>query len=79
MYDLFRRRQRDGTRRRIFTALQARADTKGLITWDPNVDSTACRAHPHAARARKRRTSQKEPAGGIATEPDDHALGSAPA
>jgi hypothetical protein len=25
-----------------------------LITWDLNVDSTVCRAHQHAAGARKR-------------------------
>jgi hypothetical protein len=54
MYDLFRRRQRDGTWQRIFTDHQARADAKDLITWDINVDSTVVRAHQHAAGARKR-------------------------
>lgn len=53
-YDLFRRWQRDGTWFQIFTALQAQADAKQLITWDINVDSTVCRAHQHAAGARKR-------------------------
>ncbi|CCK24476.1 putative transposase [Streptomyces davaonensis JCM 4913] len=53
-YDLFRRWQRDGTWHRIFTELQARADAKELITWDINVDSTVCRAHQHAAGARKK-------------------------
>ncbi|WP_422664870.1 IS5 family transposase [Acrocarpospora corrugata] len=53
-YDLFRRWQRNGTWQRIFTELQARADAKDLITWDLNVDSTVCRAHQHAAGARKR-------------------------
>ncbi|MEU9494609.1 transposase [Streptomyces sp. NPDC048215] len=53
-YDLFRRWQRDGTWQRIFTQLQARADAKDLITWDLNIDSTVCRAHQHAAGARKR-------------------------
>ncbi|MFD8766434.1 IS5 family transposase [Streptomyces mirabilis] len=53
-YDLFRRWQRDGTWFQIFTALQAQADAKELITWDINVDSTVCRAHQHAAGARKR-------------------------
>ncbi|MFF9870071.1 transposase [Streptomyces sp. NPDC013953] len=53
-YDLFRRWQRDGTWFRIFTPLQAQADTKELITWDINVDSTVRRAHQHAAGARKR-------------------------
>ncbi|MET7482202.1 transposase [Streptomyces sp. NPDC005538] len=49
VYDLFRRRQRDGTWQRIFTELQARAAAEGLITWDLNVDSTIVRAHQHAA------------------------------
>ncbi|MFI0968452.1 IS5 family transposase [Streptomyces sp. NPDC021080] len=53
-YDLFRRWQRDGIWHRIFTELQAQADAKELITWDINVDSTVCRAHQHAARARRR-------------------------
>ncbi|WP_437012725.1 transposase [Streptomyces sp. enrichment culture] len=44
VHDLFRRRQRDGTRARIPTRLQAEADAKGLITWDVDVDSTVCRA-----------------------------------
>ncbi|MEU1104760.1 transposase [Streptomyces tibetensis] len=54
VYDLFRRWQRDGTWARIVTQLLAQADAKGLITWDVNVDSTACRAHRHAAGASKR-------------------------
>jgi transposase len=54
MYDLFRRWQRNGSWQRIFTELQARADAKDLITWDLNIDSTVCRAHQHAAGARKR-------------------------
>lgn len=55
VYDRFRRWQRDGTWQRIITALQARAEAKkDLITWDLNVDSTVCRAHQHAAGARKR-------------------------
>ncbi|WP_420715177.1 IS5 family transposase [Streptomyces sp. XY332] len=75
VYDLFRRWQRDGTWQRLFTELQARADAKGLITWDLNVDSTVCRAHQHAAGARERGICKKESPGGIATEPDDHGLG----
>ncbi|MGW2354900.1 IS5 family transposase [Actinacidiphila glaucinigra] len=58
-YDLFRRWQRDGTWQRIFTALQAQAEAKDLITWDLNVDSTVCRAHQHAAGARKRGTCKR--------------------
>ncbi|GGX52873.1 IS5 family transposase [Streptomyces noursei] len=74
-YDLFRRWQRDRTWKRIFTELQAQADEKDLITWDVSVDSTVCRAHQHAAGAVKAGDLQKEPPGGIETEPDDHGLG----
>ena len=56
VYGLFRRWQRDGTWRRVVTALQARADAAGLITWDVSVDSTVARAHQHAAGARERGT-----------------------
>jgi transposase len=54
VYGLFRRWQRSGTWARILSALQARADAAGLITWDVSVDSTVARAHQHAAGARKR-------------------------
>ena len=54
VYGLFRRWQRDGTWHRIFEQLQARADAKGLITWDISVDSTIARARQHAAGARKK-------------------------
>ncbi|MFE7217039.1 IS5 family transposase [Streptomyces sp. NPDC057611] len=74
-YDLFRRWQRDGTWQRIFAELQAQADAEDLITWDLNIDSTVCRAHQHAAGARKKGTCRKEPPGGVAVEPDDHGLG----
>jgi len=56
VYGLFRRWQRDGTWRRMVTALQGRADAAGLITWDVSVDSTVARALQHAAGARKRGT-----------------------
>lgn len=56
VYGLFRRWQREGTRARILTALQARADAAGLITWDVSADSTVARAHQHAAGARQRGT-----------------------
>ncbi|MGW6533962.1 IS5 family transposase [Streptomyces venezuelae] len=75
VYDLFRRWQRNGTWHRILTRLQSLADTKGAITWDLSVDSTVCRAHLHAAGARKQGDLQKEPPGGVFTEPDDQGLG----
>ncbi|MFE0476880.1 IS5 family transposase [Streptomyces sp. NPDC058947] len=75
IYDLFRRWQRNGTWHRILTRLQTRADVKGAIVWDLSVDSTVCRAHQHAAGARKQGDLQKEPPGGVFTEPGDHGLG----
>ena len=75
IYGLFRRWQRDGTWARILAGLQQRADAAGLITWEVNVDSTIMRAHQHAAGARWRSDLQREPPGGVAAEPDDHALG----
>jgi transposase len=60
---------------RLLTLLQARADETGLIAWEVNVDSTICRAHQHAAGARRDGAGQKEAPGGVATEPDDHGLG----
>ena len=44
----------DGTWKRILERLQVQADAQGLITWDVSVDSTVCRAHQHAAGARKK-------------------------
>ncbi|GGY34486.1 IS5 family transposase [Streptomyces tanashiensis] len=75
VYDLFRRWQRDGTWQRMLTQLQSLADVKGEITWDLSVDSTVCRAHQHAAGARKQGGLQKEPPGGVFTEPGGHELG----
>jgi transposase len=76
VYGLFRRWQRDGTWRQVVTALQARADAAGLISWDVSVDSTVARAHQHAAGARRDGRQQREPPGGTgAGEPADHGLG----
>ncbi|MFK4122447.1 IS5 family transposase [Streptomyces longwoodensis] len=75
IYDLFRRWQRDGTLLRVLTQLQSLADAKGAITWDLSVDSKVCRAHQHAAGARRQGDLQKEPPGGVFTEPGDHGLG----
>lgn len=75
VYGLFRRWQRQGVWAWLLTLLQARANAAGLITWEVNVDSTTCRAHQHAAGARRDGAGQKEPPGGVVTEPDDHGLG----
>jgi len=70
VYGLFRRWQRDGTWRRMVTALQARADAAGLITWEVSVDSTVARAHQHAAGARKRGTCRpSRPAVPVTSQP----------
>ncbi|WP_197287024.1 hypothetical protein [Planomonospora sphaerica] len=39
------------------------------------MDSTVCRAHQHAAGARRDGAAQLESPGGLTCEPDDHALG----
>ncbi len=75
VYDLFRRWQRNGTWHRVLTRLQSLADARGAIVWDLSVDSTVCRAHQHAAGARKQGDLQKEPPGGLFAEPGDHGLG----
>jgi len=72
VYGLFRRWQRNGTWACIVRGLQTRSDAAGLIGWDVSVDSTTCRAHQHAAGARRRGDLQAEPATG---EPADHGLG----
>ncbi len=75
VYGLFRRWQRDGTWDTILAALQAHADEAGRIRWDISIDSMTSRAHQHAAGARRDGQLQKEPPGGVHTEPDDHGLG----
>jgi transposase len=75
LYDWFRRWQRDGTWAKILAGLQADADVAGNIDWTVSVDSTVSRAHQHAAGARRDGHLQKEPPGGMQTEPADHGLG----
>ncbi|MFH0522476.1 IS5 family transposase [Streptomyces sp. M41] len=54
VYERHRRWSADGTWDRILTAVQADADLAGRIDWSMvGVDSTSCRAHQHAAGARK--------------------------
>jgi transposase len=69
VYGLFRRWQRDGTWRKMVTALQGRADAAGLITWDVSVDSTIARAHQHAAGARKKGTCRPSRPAASTTNP----------
>ncbi|TQN33289.1 putative transposase of IS4/5 family DUF4096 [Haloactinospora alba] len=72
VYHLLRTWQRAGIWTLIAAKLRAWADTAGLIDWRVSVDSTTCRAHPHAAGARRTPYDQVEPPG---DEPRDHALG----
>ncbi|MFD3377426.1 IS5 family transposase [Streptomyces sp. NPDC058697] len=58
----------DGTWERILAAVLAAADDADDVGWTVSVDSTVCRAHQHAAGARKKGASDR-------AEPDDHALG----
>ncbi|MEW2490310.1 IS5 family transposase [Streptomyces sp. NPDC048411] len=75
VYDLFRRWQRDGTWQSIRAELQVQADAQELITWDINVDSTVCRAHQHAAGARKRGICKRSRPAVSARRSRDHGLG----
>jgi hypothetical protein len=75
LYRWFRRWQRAGVWMQILAALQTQADADGLIGWTVSVDSTISRAHQHAAGARRDGQAQKEPPGGMQTEPADHGLG----
>lgn len=68
-YALYRAWQADGTWERIEAALVARADAAGKVAWRVSVDSTTCRAHVHAAGARR------DSALRVDGEPADHALG----
>jgi transposase len=54
VYERHRRWSADGMWDRIFAAVLADADAEGRIDWSMvSVDSTSCRAHQHAAGARK--------------------------
>ncbi|PJN35488.1 hypothetical protein CG747_38285 [Streptomyces sp. CB02959] len=53
-YSVFRRWQIDGAWTRVLEKLQVKADADGVIEWEVSVDSTVCRAHQHAADARKK-------------------------
>ncbi|MFE9953997.1 IS5 family transposase [Streptomyces sp. NPDC005531] len=75
-YAVFRRWQIDETWARVLKKLQVKADADGIIEWEVSVDSTVCRAHQHAAGARKRGADPgRARPNGLAAEPDDHGLG----
>jgi len=53
VYKRHRRWSADGTWAMLLSRVQAAEDAAGRIDWDVSVDSTAVRAHQHAAGARK--------------------------
>ncbi|MDQ0795409.1 transposase [Streptomyces sp. B1I3] len=53
VYKRHRRWSADGTWQMLLSRIQAVEDAEGRIDWDVSVDSTAVRAHQHAAGARK--------------------------
>ncbi|WP_307666359.1 IS5 family transposase [Streptomyces sp. V2I9] len=56
VYERHRRWSADGTWDRILHSVQADADLAGRVDWSMvGVDSTSCRAHQHAAGARRTR------------------------
>ncbi|WP_327722742.1 IS5 family transposase [Streptomyces sp. NBC_00490] len=59
----------DGTWERILAAVLAAADDADDVGWALSLHSTVCRAHQHAAGARKKKGAPDR------AEPDDHALG----
>ncbi|MFB7464734.1 IS5 family transposase [Streptomyces sp. NPDC056224] len=66
VYKRHRRWSADGTWTMLLSRIQAAEDAAGRIDWEVSVDSTAVRAHQHAAGARKtpaRRSSKGERSG----------------
>jgi transposase len=53
VYKQHRRWSADGTWKMLLSRVQAAEDAEGRIDWEVSVDSTAVRAHQHAAGARK--------------------------
>ena len=53
VYKRHRHWSADGTWQMLLSRIQAAEDALGAIDWDVSVDSTAVRAHQHAAGARK--------------------------
>ncbi len=83
VYERHRRWSADGTWDRILKAVQAQADAEGRLDWSQvSVDSTTCRAHQHAAGARKAaptngsKRGQSRPATAPTRDSDDPAAAS---
>ncbi len=61
VYARFARWQRDGTWERLLAHVQTRSDAVGEVVWEVSDDSTAVRAHQHAAGARKKGAVRARP------------------
>lgn len=71
VYERHRRWSADGTWDKVFAAILADADAEGRIDWSMvSVDSTSCRAHQHAAGAR--RTAPRVQGKGARARPRQH-------
>ncbi|UQA91453.1 IS5 family transposase [Streptomyces halobius] len=76
VHDRHRRWSADGTWDRILSAVQADGDAEERLDWSQTgVDSTSCRAHQHAAGARKGRARQRSKKGVPAQHREDGGLG----
>ncbi len=62
-YDRFVRWRGDGTWERLLSRAQTRSDAVGEVEWGVSVDSSVCRAHQHAAGARRKRSKEDEKRG----------------
>ncbi|WP_372451163.1 IS5 family transposase [Streptomonospora nanhaiensis] len=62
VYGRYRRWAADGTFDAIWSHVQTRQDAVGRIHWQVSIDSTAVRAHAHAAGARKKGSAQTKAA-----------------
>ncbi|MGX1675948.1 IS5 family transposase [Streptomyces sp. NPDC055400] len=69
VYKRHRRWSADGTWVMLLSKVQAAEDAEGRIDWDVSVDSTAVRAHQHAAGARKEPGRASSKGGGVGDEP----------
>ncbi|MFD4482134.1 IS5 family transposase [Streptomyces sp. NPDC058471] len=69
VYKRHRRWSADGTWAMLLSRVQAAEDAGGRIDWDISVDSTAVRAHQHAAGARKAPSRAPSKGGGSGDDP----------
>ncbi|WP_387587761.1 IS5 family transposase [Streptomyces anthocyanicus] len=69
VYKRHRRWSADGTWKMLLSRIQAAEDAAGGIDWDVSVDSTAVRAHQHAAGARKASSALDSKGGTPGDEP----------